>query len=255
MNIICQFLRRCIYVFLGYTDRFLNIKYPLVTVLCYHSIADDWHHSVRLSEFKKQMIYLKTKFDFIDIKTLEQFLNNKIKLLKPSILLTFDDGYRDILKVSSFLKNEGIRPTIFLIGDPKKVDRVQLNNRKRLLTMNDVKKLQSIKFDFGFHTNSHPDLLKILRKELNSEITKPKPLEYFAIPKGRYNREVINLVKSQGYRLCFTMNDGQISQKSDRFTLPRIGINLTHSFAEFKHIMSPSNVLLRRVIKKYLIKL
>jgi hypothetical protein len=50
------------------------------------------------------------------------------------------------------------------------------------------------------------------------------------------------------------MDDGSVTQHSHALTLPRIGINRTHSLEEFKTLNSPSNIWLRQFIKSIFFK-
>ena len=65
-----------------------NNKIPILT---YHSISNEKSfNSINVSEFKKQISYFKEKkFDSIHINETNAQIKNKI-------ILTFDDGYKDI---------------------------------------------------------------------------------------------------------------------------------------------------------------
>ena len=97
-------IRGLIYKGLYLFDKLSGRKQPLVTVLCYHSIANTgWFHEVTSQEFKKQILYLKEGFDFISISELKAFISGKKLITKPSVAITFDDGYKNILTVRNFL--------------------------------------------------------------------------------------------------------------------------------------------------------
>ena len=45
------------------------------------------------------------------------------------------------------------------------------------------------------------------------------------------------------------MNDGMISKNSDPLLLPRVGVDASHSFNEFKMLFSPSVIWFRSLLK------
>src|SRR3990167_6503255 len=109
-------LRKMIYLFLARFDILFNRKNSLF-ILCYHSVdIGNWRFSVGIREFKKQIEFLLKEYRPISLSDLDKYLIGGKKLQNPSFLITFDDGYQDILKIKPFLKNKGIRPAVFILG-------------------------------------------------------------------------------------------------------------------------------------------
>lgn len=116
-------------------------------------------------------------------------------------------------------------------------------------------------WEIGVHSATHADFSQLNAKTLATEI--PTLPEYatipaFAFPKGRYTAQVLQWLQKRGYQFGFTMNDGFITHTTSALEIPRIGVDRSHTFAEFKVAMSPSNILFRKIIKnsfvgKYLI--
>ena len=88
-----------------------NIFYKLrdkYTILYYHGIAEDnnfkklngpnKHLFVKKSAFIKQMNYLKN--NNIDVISIGQLHKLKFKPSRYSVVLTFDDGYKDNIKIA-----------------------------------------------------------------------------------------------------------------------------------------------------------
>ena len=68
---------------------------------------------LEFSEFRKQIIYLKKNFNILSNSQFIEVLNSKKIPKKKSVLLTFDDGYRDHFEyVFPFLKKQDV-PAIF----------------------------------------------------------------------------------------------------------------------------------------------
>src|SRR3989344_5517617 len=96
--------RRLIYIFfaaLASVMGLLGMRKARVIILCYHSIAsDDWRFSVSPENFKKQIERLiLSGFQFLTLRDIDNILRGGLILRKPSVAITFDDGYRDILTV------------------------------------------------------------------------------------------------------------------------------------------------------------
>jgi len=69
------------------------------TVLLYHDIGDDeapqeaWQ-IVRRADFRAQVAYLRQHYEIVDIDRAWAWLRGDIDLLRPPVVLTFDDGLR-----------------------------------------------------------------------------------------------------------------------------------------------------------------
>lgn len=252
--------RRSIYVTIGKVSRLLHLPEPPVHILCYHSISSDgWDFSVSKEVFKKQIQYLSSKYDFVSLKDIEQYVLGKKEFQKPSVAITFDDGYKDILSVVPFLYSLGIQPTVFVITDRGRENKKELGTDRKFLNTTDLKKLIKNGWEVGSHTRTHPDMDTLKRTQIKDEIVNSKKelekllnhkVNSIAFPKGRYNKYALKMVKDAGYKMCMTMNDGIIDHNSDLLQLPRIGVDGTHSFSEFKVLASPLAIRFRNLLKK-----
>ena len=54
---------------------------------------------VRLKEFEKAVLFLKSRYEIVSPDDLSDFINGRVKLGPDHCLLTFDDGYRNNLKL------------------------------------------------------------------------------------------------------------------------------------------------------------
>lgn len=243
-------------------DKFILRQKLKIIILCYHSISyDDWFFSVSPSEFKKQMKFMLSQYQPIRLIDIENYLNGRKEIVKSSFAVTFDDGYSDILRVDPYLKTLQIKPTVFVVANSNKIQRSEVNTERKLLSVEEIKKLIKSGWDIGCHSMTHPNFHKINENEMHSEILKAKnqlektlnlSIESFCYPKGRYNQKILNLVKDSGYKLAVSMNDGKIDEKTNRFILPRVGVNGTHSLNEFSSMLTPSSISFRKFSKKLL---
>lgn len=239
--------RRALYLILAGLDRLNNRENP-VFVLCYHSISNDnWRFSVDVKEFKKEIEFLLKRYHSISLSDLYDYIRGRKKLEGPSFVITFDDGYRDILKIKSFLKIKGIKPAVFVLGASRnKINWESLGTNRQLLSQKDLYHLQKSGWEIGYHGMTHTVLTR-LNGSLKEEVS--SPYKYFAYPKGRYSKKIILSLKKMSYKLAMTMDDSIISTKTNLYKIPRIGVDRTHSYFEFKTLASPSVVKFRSLVK------
>ena len=87
------------------------MNYIKIPVLLYHSINENTENNkIDILEFEKQILYLKNNnYETISINQIEP--NNK-----KQIILTFDDGYKDIISlVLPILKKYNFKAICFIV--------------------------------------------------------------------------------------------------------------------------------------------
>ncbi len=254
-------IRRVLNRAVGAFDSILGRKTELV-VLCYHSFGpDNWFYNVTVDNFTEQINAISKTHSFITAGEFDDFVHGKINLKNPSVLLTIDDGYKDNLNVKEFLSRKNIKPILFTLADMTKVNRKELATEREMMSEKDLKELQKEGWTIGSHGYTHSNFNLLTAEEEIYEITESKkaienivkkPVGYIAYPKGNYNLSILQKVKNSGYRIGFSMDDGFITGSTDKYIIPRIGINNTHSISEFKNLYSPSAIVLRNIVKQIL---
>ncbi len=252
------YFRRFIYIIVGFADLF-KLEKPNVFVISYHSVNDDnWRFSIDSKVIRKQLTYLYDNFDVISLKRLEEYVRGKTQIRKPSVVITFDDGYRDVLKLKDFFIKRVAKPAILVLSNPKKANRYELESKNTLLNHEEINSLYLEGWEVGCHSATHSDFSALNDAELKYEIiTSKKMLEkslrfqvrYFAYPKGKYSNKILEYVKSAGYKLGLTMDDNTVLKSTNPFLIPRIGVDRTHSFLEFKSLLKPSTLKIKYFVK------
>ncbi len=238
---------------------FSNSEIAQVSVFCYHSInTDTYRYSVSQEDFEKHINYLLSVSTPIALKDLKSFLDGKVALPKKAFLLTFDDGYADILKVRDFLESKNIKPVLFTFPTTSDVNFKELGQEFKRISIDELNELKAAGWDIGCHTNSHDNLTKLAEKDLDSEIVLPKhkmedelsaTVDSFSYPKGKYNKLVERKVLESGFTTCFTMDDAIITSKTNALRIPRIGVDKTHTFEIFKILNTRKSIKFRKFIK------
>jgi peptidoglycan/xylan/chitin deacetylase (PgdA/CDA1 family) len=232
-------IRRTLYTSFGWL--FLPAQ---VSIYCYHSIdSDKWRFTVSEQSLKKQVGYLLHYSSPITTETLMNYLDGNQHNLRSGFILTFDDGYKDLLKIKDYLPSLGIRPIVFVLSEPLRANRAELETDKELLSIQDIKQLHQSGWEIGCHSATHADFKSLSTEQLNFEIKQAKqtledslgiPVNFFAYPKGKYNSAIVNAVKEAGFKIAFSMDHRLVSPGIDKLSVPRVGVDNTHKFAEFR---------------------
>lgn len=113
----------------------------------YHNVYKNGTDGIiSTEEFEKHMSYIKDKKTF----KMEELKNLNYKLPKNSILVTFDDGYKNnYTEAFPILKKYGIKATIF-------INTKYIGNSKDYLNWDEIREMyNSGLVDFQLHTHSH----------------------------------------------------------------------------------------------------
>lgn len=149
-------------------------------------------------------------------------------LKKKPIVITFDDGY-DNAYTEAFpvLKQNGFIGTFFIIKD--------YTGREGRLTDSQINEMAKAGMEFGSHTLTHPDLTKISFDDAKNQIFDSKgDWLVFCYPSGKFNDEVVSLVREAGYKVAVTTKIGIAKDTSNLLQLPRVRIENvdTQAFAD-----------------------
>jgi peptidoglycan/xylan/chitin deacetylase (PgdA/CDA1 family) len=171
-----------------------------LTIISYHDPNPD--------VLEEHLKYLDTIYQFISIDKYCEIVKGKKKLPKYSLLITFDDGHKNNIKLLSVFIKYNIRPVIYLCSqivgtvhpfwwkmlDGERSEKYKkLSNSERVrqlkisgkyessqsllephgLTKEDIKKLKG-HVTFGSHTRTHPILTKCTNEEQEEEIIKSR---------------------------------------------------------------------------------
>ncbi|MGC8941928.1 MAG: polysaccharide deacetylase family protein [Sulfurihydrogenibium sp.] len=206
-------------------------------VLTYHNVDNP------PPEAKLKSLYVKPEKFEKHIKYLNKFklktvLSDEIESQKNSIILTFDDGYRDFIKNAyPILKRYNAKAIVFVVAGL--TDRFNLwdwekiNVKKPLMDWEELRFLVSEGFEIGSHTITHPFLTKIPEKVAKSEIEDSKKIledklgvevKTFCYPYGDYNEKVKDMVINAGYKMAFTTQEGTFEESKDMFEIKRVTV-------------------------------
>ena len=210
------------------------MTYTKIPVLLYHSINQNMINDETTSlHFEKQISYLKNN----NYKTVS--INQIKPNIKKQIILTFDDGYKDIISiVLPILKKYNFKAICFIVSNHiGKYNLWDVNNnnykKKELLNKTDIFEWLKNGMMIGSHTHNHLDLTKLDKDSLEDEVsTSKKILEDtfstniadFCYPFGKVNSNSYTIVKNYYHNAYTTNRSRYFHNKHDPFLIPRIDI-------------------------------
>ena len=182
----------------------------------------------------------------MNFKKIDQLLNQKKELPKKSVVMYFDDGFRDVyLNAYPVFKKYKLPFVIFittdLIDQKRILPRVEKALVRTFLNWEEVREMTDLA-EIGSHGKTHRDFINLtdeeLRKELlisiqriQKEIGK-KPIA-LSCPHGKYSQRIKKLVQKTGFKFAATINKGEADVR-ERFGLKKIVIYSTDNMIMFK---------------------
>lgn len=207
-----------------------------VPVLIYHHIkalkpadnATERGLTILPSQFRAQLQYLQShRYHSVSAAMLVAALLGKGRLPPKPVVLTFDDGYRDMYaNVYPLLRRLKMAATFFVVPG--------FLGTARYLTWTQVEEMSRHGMDIEAHTMTHPDLTLVPAAQARDEVARSRQLlqsrlhksvRVFAYPYGDYNAAVLRDVKAAGYRAAFTTRQGWIESSAGMLTLSRVYAN------------------------------
>lgn len=235
------------------------VNYNYTRILMYHMIRDHIagkkFNSLRVNPamFDKQIKYLYD--NGWKSYTMSEAVAQKEILPIKSVVITFDDGYRDnLINALPVLQKYGFKATIYLVNDrhnrdwsgyrKAKNEGAGLKDEPKLSDDEVSELINSGLIEIGAHTITHANLSALDETASYNEICRSKDLidkkfniicDSFAYPFGLYkNSDVLN-VENCGYANAVTTKIGIADLKNcNLFEIPRITISGKDNFLSFK---------------------
>jgi peptidoglycan/xylan/chitin deacetylase (PgdA/CDA1 family) len=209
-----------------------------VPILMYHRInvsppgtsSMERRLTVHPADFARQMRWLKQHgYRAVTQRELFDALFLGRRLAPKPILITFDDGYRDLYEnASQVLAQLDMRATAYVISGRTK------NGYPTFLTWRLLRQLEARGIEIGSHTATHASLpslsdADVLRELVQSRLAFERrlghPVQWLAYPGGAYDGRIERLAKRAGYVLAVTTEHGSVHSARRPFALPRLRVS------------------------------
>ena len=213
-----------------------------VAVLFYHRVDDEDVNPWTISEagFKQQIDWYQDNFDLVDLEECQRRIESGFND-RPTLSITFDDGYADNCAFALPMLIEREIPVTYFVtthhpqqGEPFPHD-LELD---RPLSPNSIEGLAALSkagVEIGGHTRTHVDLGKMPNSpELIDEVLVAtremermidQKIRYFAFPYGQHanlNPAVFRLLKEHGFQGVCSAYGGFNHIGDDAFHLQRL---------------------------------
>ena len=221
-----------------------------VPILMYHSIASGrmqgghpyFETSTHPSVFSNHMKFLHDNgYSNLSLQDLILHQSADKRLERKSVVITFDDGFRDFLSEAfGVLDQYDYSATVFLpTGFMQKEGNMRLKS-KEYLSWSEISKLSQNGIDFGSHSVNHLDLYALRKSEIEFEIRESKEaiekeigtsIRSFSYPYAfpaqdmAFKKYLRDTLEKYGFNCCATTNIGTTSLTEKSFFLKRLPVN------------------------------
>ena len=199
-------------------------------IFVFHRFGDSRHPStnITLSDLRKHFDYFKNHgYRVVPLSVLVRALRNGDAVPDNWVVLTIDDSYKSFYENGlPVFKEYGYPFTLFVYT--KATDR----HYGDFMSWAQVR--ETAKWgELGFHSHTHPHMLKLDTDKLKEELRKGMALmeaktgrrpRYFAYPYGEYDDRVKAVVASFGFEGICNQNVGAVSKGSDPLDLDRCAL-------------------------------
>jgi peptidoglycan/xylan/chitin deacetylase (PgdA/CDA1 family) len=186
---------------------------------------------------------LESEYRFIDEGAFLDTLSGIRECDGRELLLTFDDGYRELLeRAMPALEERRIPALIFILSSFVGMDNEwELGfpgRRCTHLSWDEISELAGRGFSFGSHTCTHRDLTRLkpceVRDEARIEEMLGRPVRTLSYPFGRFNDLISREAALAGYAAAFSMYPPGPNRKIDRYALRREAVYVVDTVFNLK---------------------
>lgn len=142
--------------------------------------------------------------------------NTREQVNRTEGTLTFDGVYQNVWENRDLLKGREV--ILFIMGNYIGMDNTFDEGMpyERYCDWDQIMELVNQGAQLGWHSRTHRDLTTLDEEELIDEIRPPFRMDYFAYPYGRYNQQVVDVVRKY-YKKAYSVDQ---TDGTD-FTIPR----------------------------------
>lgn len=213
----------------------LSKKTIHLPILMYHHIdylssnaSKVWQDlTVSPGAFEEQMKYLfEQNYQPITFEKFINYLNAGEKIPERSLIITFDDGWKNQYQYAfPVLKKYNFPATFFVV--------VNYIGGSKFMNWEQLKELLENGMEIESHSMNHPNLRGLSESSLKYEIQNSKiilekelgsPINVFAYPYGAFDSKVIKVVKDSNYFVVVSTIEGVDQNLENVYTLKRIQV-------------------------------
>lgn len=223
-----------------------------IPVLMYHRFTTDEsktdQFTCTVDQFERELQTIaELGYSYVTLDNLFDYLNDKKPIPENSVMLTFDDGNKEMeTLILPLLQKYNALAVMFIVGGKLGITDTNKNrkyvNEYQLENLRKSNLVELSHHTFNFHDKELDNVIikktddQVLNDEYSNRPYLNKP-EHFCFPYGLYNENVLNLLKSAGIKMAFTVKTGYANQKNDLMQIERIEVSPATTNEQFKTIL------------------
>jgi peptidoglycan/xylan/chitin deacetylase (PgdA/CDA1 family) len=237
---------------------------PQLPVLMYHQVTEESErgrvvrrtnpaYSLTKAQFREQMTCLvEMEVWTLHLQQLSDGLNDKGK----SLAITFDDGWLDNYTIACpILAELGLTATIFVVAG--------FVGRDGYMNWQQLRELSRHGISIQSHTLTHRPLAELSKPEIASELVISKKIledhlgariDYVSMPQGVYNRKVLEMAKTAGYRGACTSEPGFSHEYGQFQVFKRINVSDRYRLDLFQRIVAMDQLVILPIMASRTLK-
>ncbi len=212
-----------------------------VVVMLFHRVTDEIPEdglTVGTRFFRQLCLMLKNRFRVLSLADAMDMIRTGQQYPARSVVVTFDDCYRDNLFAARTLAEYGLPACFFVpsgfVGTERAFPWDDGLKAMPNLTWADVREMAGLGHEIGSHSVNHADMAKISDEDARRELADSKhaieehlgrPVRWFAFPFGGKancaDERLCPMIRELGYDACFSGHGGFILAGSQEKVLPR----------------------------------
>ena len=199
----------------------------------------------------------RARFNFITGGQLADAFAGTGDLPPRPLLMTFDDGYADLVHTTGpILAEFGVPAVAFivtdLIGQQSSWDTTTVDSVHPLCTAEELGEVRRFAIEIGAHSCTHRRLTRLSDDEIVREVVGSRDKlgalglgvpQLFAFPYGDHDARIRDAVRSAGYSAALTTYAGRARLTDDRFQVPRLLVLNHHRGARFRALVELSGCI------------
>ena len=226
-------------------------------LLAYHAVGS-WSPTLAIPEpvLRAQLSLLRRR-GYVGLTAAEAERRRQGGTLPArTLVVTFDDGFRSVLRAKPIFEQLGVPATVFVVtsfvdsGEPLRWP--GLEQSEESLGWSELELLREAGWEVGSHTATHPLLPDLGDAELERELVASRATiekrlgacETLAYPYGRADERTATAAARAGYLAAFTL--GRAHRPDEPLRRPRLGLRDVDRGARLRLRLSRAATLTRR---------
>lgn len=221
-------------------------------ILMYHRVAPEGKATMKRwrthpDDFEAQLRYLRDhRYNSLTFEQWRAASDRREPISGRSVMLTFDDGYRDFPTYAMpLLSKYGFQATMFIVTDLVGASNVWdegLGESLELMDWSTIRELSSQGLELGSHTSLHRPLVSLSATELTRDLCRSRmsfhenlkmTARSLCYPYGLHDEAVLSIAGACGFHYGVTTNEWKASFGDDLGGLPRLEVRGTDRLSDF----------------------